>query len=382
MMAQVATTISLDTLRELAAFRAERGCAISVFLNLDPADSPTAVDVATRVGSVLNAVHRQLPDGLDHERRQGARSDLDRLERFFVDGEFDRDGAAGYALFVDGPDDIWQALPLIAPVQDGARVGEEFHLAPLVPQLGRGEGALVVVVNRERGSLYRLHGGRLLELVDLSEEAPRRHDQGGWSQSRFQRHVDKTAQDHYRAIAEVLARQFRKLGRPRIVGVGHDDARAEFEDVVDADVAEAIVGWAQAEAHATAPQLAQVAAPLLDGWYLACEDELVDRWVERVGRGAHAAAGWPDTLDAVSDARVEMLLYRERANHSAVRCPRCGRVQADGETCPLDGEVMQPAADGFELAARQTLAYGGSLWDVRSRPELDPVEGIGAILRF
>ena len=49
------TTVNLDGLRELASFRAENGCAISIYLDLDPSIVPTAGDTATRVRSLLDA---------------------------------------------------------------------------------------------------------------------------------------------------------------------------------------------------------------------------------------------------------------------------------------------------------------------------------------
>ena len=51
-------------------------------------------------------------------------------------------------------------------------------------------------------------------------------------------------------------------------------------------------------------------------------------------------------------------------------------------TCPLDGTTMEPRDDGLDLAVRQTLAHGGDVLAVEHRRDLDPVEGIGAILRF
>ena len=41
----MAETVSWDGLRELAEFRAEKGCAISFYLDLDPKTVPTAGDV-------------------------------------------------------------------------------------------------------------------------------------------------------------------------------------------------------------------------------------------------------------------------------------------------------------------------------------------------
>ena len=49
----MAETVSWDGLRELAEFRAEKGCAISLYLDLDPKTSPTAGDVATHVSALL-----------------------------------------------------------------------------------------------------------------------------------------------------------------------------------------------------------------------------------------------------------------------------------------------------------------------------------------
>jgi peptide chain release factor subunit 1 len=375
------TTISLDALRELAAFRTARGCAISLFLDLNPSSAPTAADVAARVRSLLSQGQRQLRKDLGAEQREGMRADLDRLERFF-EAEFDRDGAAGYAVFTSRPDDVWQTLALAGRVPDQIRIDTEFHLAPLVPLLGRGEGALVVAVNRERGSLYRLNEGRLVELADLSDEAPRRHDQGGWAQARMQRHVDNLALEHYRDVADELERRFRRLGRPRVVVVATDDTRADFEDALSSEVADAVIGWAAAEAHASRAKLEQVVGPVLDRWLAEREAEEVERWREEAGRAARASAGWAETLEAASDGRVELLLYAEGVRHDAVRCPRCGRVQAEGDSCPLDGASLERSPDGLDLAVRQTLAHGGAVWAVRHREDLGPVGGVGAILRY
>jgi hypothetical protein len=43
---------------------------------------------------------------------------------------------------------------------------------------------------------------------------------------------------------------------------------------------------------------------------------------------------------------------------------------------------MERRDDGLDLAVHQTLAHGGTIWAVRQRQDLEPVEGIGALLRF
>src|SRR5213078_5317869 len=121
-------------------------------------------------------------------------------------------------------------LPLGDPVADKIAVGREFHLAPLVPLVGRGDGALIAVVGRERGTVYILRAGKLEELIDQFDETPGRHDQGGWSQARYQRHIEKLVHEHLREIADLVERWVRRLRGPRLVIVASEETRAEFED--------------------------------------------------------------------------------------------------------------------------------------------------------
>jgi hypothetical protein len=43
---------------------------------------------------------------------------------------------------------------------------------------------------------------------------------------------------------------------------------------------------------------------------------------------------------------------------------------------------MERRDDGLDLAVHQTLAHGGTVKAVRAHHDLEPVEGIGALLRY
>jgi peptide chain release factor subunit 1 len=376
--------VTWETLRQLAEFRAAKGCAISLYLDLDPSASPTAGDAATRVNSLVdqgsksNGANRSEQT---HEQRVGLREDFDRIRHFFSE-EFDRDGAQGFALFCGGLDNLWQLLPLSEPVPDEIKVGRELYLAPLVPLVGRGEGALVAVVGREEGRLYRLRAGRLDEVADLYEEQPGQHDQGGWSQARYQRHIDELAKSHLKTVGDELERQLRQLRFPPVVVVCPEDLKSEFADLLAADARNAVIGWATAKAHASPTDLQEVALPVLEKWREQHEQDVVERWKEETGRNGRAASGWEATLESASDGRVECLVFQEGVEHPASQCPACGRVSLQGGRCPLDGTEMEQRDEGLDLAVHQVLAHGGQVLALRRRSELEPVGGIGAILRY
>jgi peptide subunit release factor 1 (eRF1) len=374
-------TVSWDALRELAGFRAGKGVAVSFYLDLDLSLTPTAGDLATRTNSLLGEAGRHGDRSqLNHDQRKSLTADLGRI-RNYVENDLVRGGARGLAVFTDDLDNLWRPLALTDSVPDAVKVDAELYLTPLVPLVGRGEGALVAVVGRERGELYRLRGGRLEQLANLSEEQRRRHDQGGRSQANYQRHADHLVQEHLQDVASELDRRARR-GTERIVVVSTEETRAVFDDLLPKSVQSAIVGWTAAEAHAGPPDLLAAATPILEAWRAREEEVAVERWREEAGRNGRAATGWGPTLEAASDGRIDLLLYRNGVRHTAFECPKCGRLAVEDGTCPLDGTRLEETDEGLDLALHQTLSNGGRVWAVTARGDFDSVEGIGALLRY
>ena len=377
----MAGTVTWSRLRELAAFRAEQGCATSLFLNLDPSEVPTPGDVETRINALLAEAEKADRSDLTHDQREGLKSDFRRIERWF-DDDFSREGARGIAVFAAGLDNFWSTLALPGAIADAVKIGREFHLAPLVPLVARADGTIVAVVGRDQGQLFRLTGGRLEEVADHFDEQPGQHDQGGWSQARYQRHIDKLVQEHLKGVAEELDRSRKRMRSPKVVLVCSEDMRSEIEGALSNEAREAVVGWAQAEAHAGPAQLLEAVTPVLERAQAGDEQETIERWREEAGRGGRATSGWADTLEAASDGRVEILLFQEGAEQAAFRCPACGRAALDGGSCPLDGTRLEQHEAGLDLAVHQTLAHGGAVWAIRHHDDLAPVGGVGALLRY
>jgi peptide chain release factor subunit 1 len=378
----MAEQLTWTTLRDLAGLRSEGGCAISLYLDLDPGDSPTPTAVDTRVNSLLSEAEKQVEgrrDKLKHDEREGLKRDFARIREFF-DNEFSRDGARGFAVFVSG--DFFRPLPVAGSVPDEVKVGRGFYLAPLAQLVGRDDGAIVAFIGRERGQVFRLRAGRLEEIVDRTEDQPGRHDQGGWSQARYQRHIEKLVAEHLKDVASELDRAVRRLHTPKVVVVGSEETRSEFIDTLPHEVKNVVVGTTEAEAHTGPNELLELVQPLLEEAEAADEREALERWREEAGTNGRAASGWAETLTAASDARVELLLHEEGADRPAHECPKCGRASLDGGECPLDGTTLEQRDSGFDLAVRQTLLHGGSLLAVRHHVDLGRVDGVGALLRF
>jgi peptide chain release factor subunit 1 len=376
--------ITWEQLRELAAFRAENGCAVSFYVNLDPREAPTAASLETRVNSQLAEAERLAEErkgSTTHGQRAGLKADIDRIRQWFDDG-FDRQGGVrGVAVFTASLDNFWSTLALPGSVRDDVKIANELYLAPLAPHVGR-DGALVAAVGRERGEVFRLRGGALVEIADETTAVPGRHDQGGWSQARYERHIENIVEQHLREVADTLDACARRLRGVPIVLVGAEEIRSEFEELLSKEARDGLAGWASAEAHADGKQLLDAVRPVLDEWRQKREEALLDRWREEAGKHGRAAAGWEQTLEAASDGRVELLLVQDGVDQPAYECPQCGRAQTTNGSCPLDGTTMVSRENGVDLAVHKTLAHGGTVHIVSDRPDLEPVGGVAALLRF
>ena len=376
------TTVTDSILRALSAFRAQNGCAISLYIDLDPSSTPTAASAETKFNSLFSELEKEADTyGTDRDCRLALKDDLRRI-RSWWDDEFDRDRTQAVAIFASSADGEFRALPLLEPVGDQVRIGAEFVVAPLVGQLGD-DGSIVAVLSRQRGTVFRFSGGRLVEIVDETEDAPPgRQGQGAWSQARYQRHIEHLVQQHLKTVGHEIDKQARGAGGLQMVVVAPDELRSEIESSLSTEAREAVIGWATADAHAGPNELLAVVRPLFDEARARAEEDQLERWQEEYGRGGRAAGGWKQTLDAASDGRVAVLLLDESARgHQGWVCPKCGRASADGGKCPLDDTKLEQAPDAAELAIHRTIEHGGSSV-MLGAGALGDVAGVGAILRY
>jgi peptide chain release factor subunit 1 len=376
----MALTVTPNLLRDLATFRAQNGCAVSIYLNLDPSITPTASDVDAKFRSRLNEAEKLADErAVTRDCRLAVKEDLEHLAEWW-DHDFQRDGLVhGVAVYASSADNFFFVLPLPSPVSDATSIGEDLLVSPLIGAFSDVE-TLVAVVSREQGRVYRLRDGRLDELLDESEEQPGQHEQGGWSQARYQRHIDNLVQQHFKTVGDAIERRARGFRQLQLVFVCPEELRGNLAGALSQEARDAIAGWATAEAHAGPSELLQVVRPLLDESEAHRCEAALDRYREELGRDARACSGWQETLDAAADTRVEVLIAVEGATRGVYQCPECKRGFVDDGTCPIDELALVPRDDGVDVALHHVLANGGHAMRVGGGALGDGE--IGALLRF
>jgi peptide chain release factor subunit 1 len=351
-----AETISRGRLRRLAEVRPERGLVLSVFFNLDPSEFGTPAARATEATSVLTeAAHKadEAADRLGHEELQALKADVERVREVLSGGDLAQNGTHGLAVYACGPADLLEVVRLPHPIESRAVVDETPWVEPLL-RGGGDEEWCVLLVNRKVARIFCGPPTALEEVELVEDDTHGQHQQGGWSQARYQRSVEQEKLSHLQRSLDTLFTHFKRDPFAHLVLGAPEDLASEVEDRMHPYLREKLAGRIGIDVENTSPdEVRAAAATVVDERIAAREREALDRMAEGVGRGGRGAAGIPDVMAALEQARVEILL--------------------------LDDGFDAPER---ETAIEQAITQSADVLVVRHHDDLEQHGGIGAVLRF
>jgi hypothetical protein len=374
-----------DVIRRLAEVDVPDGAVLSIYVDLDPREFATAEARKSAITSALDEADRAVSDSddqrqLDHDTRMALREDVARAREYLESADFD--DTHGLAIFAAGGAGLFEAVHLPHPVASSVSIDTTPHVAPLVA-LPDGSW-LVVLVNRGSGRLLRGGPDGLREEGAVDDDVHGQHDQGGWSQARYQRSVDEDVRRHLERVAKGVRQRHDRAPFDHLLVGGPEDAYSELMELLDQKMSALLAGRVEVDVENTTPeQVAEAAAGAMRRHEEKVQDELLARLAEGLGRGERAAAGIDDVLGCLNEQRVETLMLDAGFSVPGAQCPQCGWIAAQsGGTCPADGTELDPRPNVVDLAIERALAQDARVVTLRERPEVEFHGGIAAILRF
>lgn len=378
-------TVAADPARRLIEHRTGHP-VISLYLDLDPERFATAPARSAQIRSLIDQAARELDatDGLSHDELVTLRADLQRVDGHLSSGRDLFKGAGALAVFCSGLDGLFEVIQLSRPTLGRVVIGRSPYVEPLVTAVQRRRW-LVALVSRRAG---RVMGGpvdRLEQHANFDEYVRGQHDQGGWSQAGYERSIEKDTDDHLRRVAEGVNQRFREERFHRVALGGPVEIVPRMEAHLTAEVRACLAsGRIEVDlSSANDEEIRKALAKLVEEDEKQCEREALDRLAAGVGSGGRGVAGPADTLEALNERRVQTLLLEPGFDRRGARCQSCGLLllESDGR-CPVDGAPLEALEHLREGVVEAALAQGGDVMIARHYPDLGPLEGIGAILRF
>ena len=374
----MAEPITQTRLRALAAVRPERGRVLSVFLNLDPTEFATPPARASAITSVMTAAAHKVEskEEFSHEERMALKHDVQRVRDVLAGSDLATNGTRGVAVYACKELDVLEVLKLRRPVDSKVVLDRTAFIEPLVLQ-GTDEQWIVLLSNRRATRIFVGPGDELEETDRIVDDIHSKHDQGGWSQLNYQRSIEKDVSDHIGRAAELAFEIYKKRELDRVLIGAPEELLGELKSKLHPYLRERIAGKFSVDIeNASLDDVRAEAGRAIEAHMRKSEREALDRLVEAVGRGGRGAAGIAQVLEALNQARVETLLIAENFRAGGRRDFEAGLL------LPEDADAGEPVDDIVEPAIEKAIEQSASPLVVRYHDDLQPLGGIGAVLRF
>jgi peptide chain release factor subunit 1 len=274
------------------------------------------------------------------------------------------------------PGDAWRVMNKPEGTDDSHLAGPEEARA--------GERWCVLLLSSRASRIFSGDREKLVEVGDVHDDVHRRHSQGGWSQARFQRGIEKEIEDHIRRTCELLFARLKRDPFDHLILGGPSELSHRVEHDLHPDLRQRLAGHVDIDVERASPEeVHRRALPVMEASEHRHEEDALRRFVEGVAPDGHAVSGLDEVLELLSEQRVETLLLAQGFAAPGLVCPRCGRLSATGASCPMDGAELRPRENVVDDAVERAMAQSIEVLVLRDqRSELERHGSIAALLRY
>ena len=359
----------------------------SLYLNTKWNDEQQRDRIRLFTKNELKKVYDQIKH--QEDRRKIFIEDQTQIERY-VEGLVRRvydEEVDGTAIFSRSGTGTFLTYPSIIPFKNECFVSDLPTLRPLVQRSSQYQNTLAVMVDTDSAKLFEISLEGVLVESSIESYVPGRHDQGGWAQMRYQRHIKDHMDKHHKEVADQLTELFGSGKWKRVGLIGQDRIIANFKAFLPDRVKQQIADTFPMDfSEERSKILGRVFERLLQ-----IEREEVSREIEalkeRTPQGGLATLGLNRTLEALNHGQVHTLYLLTSVSHKGGKCKQCGSLvlthppDDPSVPCPLcKGELK--IVDLGEEMMRSALRQDGEVKWVDENGILKEYDGMASSLRF
>ncbi|MBX9603090.1 MAG: host attachment protein [Bryobacteraceae bacterium] len=370
-----------DQLDELALFEPCNLPVISLYLNTQP-DQHGRANFESFVRKEFAARANSFPKR--SEERESFERDAERIQEW-LRTEL-RPSANGVAIFAcSAKDGFFEAVQLDAPIDEHQLyVYHQPHLYTLARLYDQFPRYIVVVAdtNAARIFLFGLRGEE--GQGEIKNQKTRGTQAGGWSQARYQRHLQNYHQQHVKELVDALDRLVRSEKIDKILFAGDDVVLPLIEQELTQTLRERVVDRLKLDITAPEHEILRASLEAVRATDSETDQEKVDRALNQWRSRGLGAAGLEEVMKALANGQVDELLISakfeqlnpEPAEVSAALTPHLEAL--DGQVAP---EVKRPVLLADELVTMARQSSSGVTF-IEDHTLLEAVGGIAASLRY
>jgi peptide chain release factor subunit 1 len=300
---------------------------------------------------------------LRSRERESFHRDVDRILAWLHDEA--RPSANGIAIFACADaGDFFEAVQLDVPIEEHALfIGATPRIAPLVRLVSRYRRYAAVVLDSHTARIFVFGLGEIVAAGEIEGEKMRRTDAGGWSQARYQRHVDHHVAHHVKDVVDALDDITRTEGIGHVVVAGDDVVVPLVRAQLPKHLEDTIVDVIRLEMTAGEPEIKERTLAAMRGAIAREDAATVAAALDAQRAGGLGAAGVDAVRAALENGQVHELLI-------------------SGDVDVIKSEDGRPGPEVVEELVARARRTSAVVRFVDDRSLLEPIGGVAARLRY
>lgn len=244
----------------------------------------------------------------------------------------------GVALFYCLNEGVQYQIQTWAPFRDQWTLSSTPNVRQLVRILDDYENTLAVIVSSEKGRIIRITPEATAEETIITEDFPGRHEQGGWAQARYQRHVEEHASRHLKTVAEAVSKDWDSLHFSSVIVAGQEHIVAQFVRLLPKRISDCIVGTPNLEIKDSLDRIVDSVVHIIRD----AEESRAHKELNELQSSGELISGWEQVTPAVNQSRISTLYIKAGYNHQGWTCPKCDVIGEEmPHHCPICGDTVQ-----------------------------------------
>jgi peptide chain release factor subunit 1 len=315
--------------------------------------------------------------------RQSFDEDLVRIMRYLDEGI--KTTANGVAIFAcAGHNDFFEVGEFEAPFErNRVFMSDRPHVYPLARMVDQYRRYAVVLADTNRAHLFVFAAGRAVEEQTVENVKTKKTRVGGWSQARYQRHVENYHLHHAKEVVEMLERTVKDENIEHIILAGDETAvipllREQLPKPLEEKVIDALSLGIDTPEH----ELFDETLKAFRAHDALTDMEKVERLFNEYRADDLGVAGVTETLAALSNGQVEEMLIvnsAEKLQYDEEEVKKVLELYQVDEELPAELD-QRTIAD--ELVRRANVLSSARVTFIEDDTRLEQVGGVGALLRY
>ena len=379
-----------EQLDRLAAFEPAPYPVVSLYLNTQPGQTGRD-QFHTFVRKEFAARGKTYPAG--SPERESLDKDLERISAF-LESEVDP-SANGVAIFACSAGELFEAVQMTAPIDEHwLYIGDQPHLYPLARIESLHPTGAIVLADTNAARIMVFAAGEVVTEQEVTGVKTKRTSQGGWSQARYQRHIENFHVQHVKEVVDALDKIVQRENIQEIVIAGDEVVLPLLREQMPKHLQEKVVDHVRMNSNSPIEQLIGSSLDALRRAHSTDEHEKVEAAVGGFRSGGLGVVGPEDTLEALIKGQVDELLIASSLRALQPVGTLAASTAADSLEAVLPEPVVEPVAAGEaagadsemvrladELVTKATQT-AAKITFVENAELLKDYGGVAAILRF